>query len=268
MAYAPLAESTVARPLLALTTHSSHMPGPRRHQQRARLLLLAAAGTLVLLIGSSYLYFGPSAGLPIPDLAPYYSRPIPPEDGNAPPPAHGEGSHPQPPPPPAGRPPPLDGDDYSSHSSSSGSESSDDSEALQTLASASLASFRSREPATLPAARALYTLKTGRLPPKGYDGFFAFAKERGCLVDGYAGVHRDFAPFWKVEMEVAKQRASEGGRKEGLKSAGRGWFRERVRKMEAKVRIGYELFYRFSTERRHRQLSLFSHSTPLFPFAL
>jgi len=54
-------------------------------------------------------------------------------------------------------------------------------------------------------------------------------------VDGYAGVHRDFAPFWKVEMEVAKQRASEGGRKEGLKSAGRGWFRERVRKMEAKV---------------------------------
>ncbi|KAJ7915983.1 hypothetical protein B0H13DRAFT_2323844 [Mycena leptocephala] len=70
-------ESTVARPLLALTTLSSNY-GPRRCQRPGtRLLLLVACGTLVLLVGSSYLYFGPSAGLPIPDcLAPYYSHPM------------------------------------------------------------------------------------------------------------------------------------------------------------------------------------------------
>jgi hypothetical protein len=77
MSYNP--ESTIARPLLALTTPSSASSnyGPRRRQRRARLLLLAACGTLVLLVGSSYLYFGPSAGLPIPDrLAPYYTHPM------------------------------------------------------------------------------------------------------------------------------------------------------------------------------------------------
>ncbi|KAF7369398.1 CAP10 domain-containing protein [Mycena venus] len=226
MAYNP--DSTVARPLLALTANSSHHQSPRRRQKRARLLLLAAASTLVLLVGSSYLYFGPSAGLPIPDrLAPYYSRPIPPGGGNAPPPAHGDGSHPQPPPPP-GRPAPFDAD-IDSHSSSY------DAAALQAHASASIAALLAHEPATLPAARALYMLKTGRPPPKGYDAFFAFAKERKCLVDGYAGVHREFAPFWRVEREVARQRENEGGRQAGMKGAGRGWFRERVRKVVDKL---------------------------------
>ncbi|KAJ7906634.1 hypothetical protein B0H13DRAFT_2333265 [Mycena leptocephala] len=61
------------------TSPRSHHPSsassnyaPWRRQRCVRLLLLAACGTLIL-VGSSYLYFGPSAGLPIPDcLAPYY----------------------------------------------------------------------------------------------------------------------------------------------------------------------------------------------------
>ncbi|KAJ7829721.1 hypothetical protein B0H13DRAFT_2434927 [Mycena leptocephala] len=104
MSYNP--ESTVARPLLALATSLLH--GPRRHQRRARLLL-AGCGTLVLLVGSSYLYFGPNAGLLIPDrLAPYYSHPMFP-GGNA--------------------PPPIDGPDSPSSHSSSNSDSPDDTAA-------------------------------------------------------------------------------------------------------------------------------------------
>jgi hypothetical protein len=68
-----------------------------------------------------------------------------------------------------------------------------------------------------------YTLKTFRPPPKGFDAFFAYAKERGCLVDGHAGVWRDFAPFWAVEMGVAAQRVGKsGGRLEGTNKGGKG----------------------------------------------
>jgi hypothetical protein len=67
--------------------------------------------------------------------------------------------------------------------------------------------------------------------------FFAFAQERGCVVDGYAGVWQDFAPFWRVELAVAAQREKEevgksGGRLEGKGGRdgfGRGWRRWRRR---------------------------------------
>ncbi|KAJ7915991.1 glycosyl transferase family 90-domain-containing protein [Mycena leptocephala] len=228
MSYDP--ESTVARPLLALTTSSSASSayGPRRRQRRARLLLLAACGTLVLVVGSSYLYFGPSAGLPIPDrLAPYYTHPMFP-GGNAPPPPHGsaQDEHPHPGAPPGGRPPPIDGPGAVPPPNSDSSSSPD------------LPVLLSSQPRTLPAARARYTIKTSRPPPRGFDAFFAFAQERGCLVDGYAGVWRDFAPFWRVELAVAAQREKEGvgksgGRLEG--KGGRGWFRERVEAVEKRL---------------------------------
>ncbi|KAJ7911703.1 hypothetical protein B0H13DRAFT_2480154 [Mycena leptocephala] len=76
-------------------------------------------------------------------------------------------------------------------------------------------------------ARALHT-QTSRPPPKGFDAFFACAKERGCLV-----VWRDFAPFWRVEIGVAAQREKEagsGGRLEGKGARaglGRRWNRWR-----------------------------------------
>ncbi|KAJ7915964.1 hypothetical protein B0H13DRAFT_2451713 [Mycena leptocephala] len=213
------------RPLLAPTTPFSAY-GPRHSQSRARLLLLAACGTLVLLIGSSYLCFGPSAGLSIQDrLAPYYTHPMFPgaHGGNAPPPAHGSGheEHPHPGAPPGGgrhlltgrtrylRPIPT----RLRHPTTPPQRTSPPS-CLRRLES---------QPAHPP--RCACALYTGDLPPplkKGFDAFFAYAKERGCLVDGYAGVWRDLAPFWTVEMGVAAQRVGKsGGRLEGINKGGR-----------------------------------------------
>ncbi|KAJ7915988.1 hypothetical protein B0H13DRAFT_2323848 [Mycena leptocephala] len=62
--------------------------------------------------------------------------------------------------------------------------------------SAHITALLSSQPPTLVRA----TLKTSRPSPQGFDVFLALAQERGCLVDGFAGVWRDFAPFWRVEM--------------------------------------------------------------------
>ncbi|KAJ7915958.1 glycosyl transferase family 90-domain-containing protein [Mycena leptocephala] len=190
---------------------NSRVAGPRRRQR----LLLAACGTLVLLVGSSYLYFGPSAGLPIPDrLAPYYTHPMFPGayGGNAPPPAHGSAhdEHPHPGMPPGGRPHRLTGRTL-----------------LPILHPIPIpirrvttwTRKRTSPPSSppsraLPAARARYTLKTSRPPPRGFDAFFTFAQERGC------GGRRE-------------KEAGSGGRLEG--KGGRGWFRERVEAVEKRL---------------------------------
>jgi hypothetical protein len=80
-----------------------------------------------------------------------------------------------------------------------------------------------------------YKLKTSRPPPRGFDAFFAFAKERGCLVDGYAVVWRDFAPFWRVELAVAEQREKDRPGKSGGRLEGKGWFRKRVEAIEKRA---------------------------------
>ncbi|KAJ7177030.1 glycosyl transferase family 90-domain-containing protein [Mycena filopes] len=196
MSYLP--ESTVARPLLALTNTN---PTPRtRFTRRPRLLLFAAA-TLLLLLGG-YLTLAPSAGLPVPSYpySPGGRHPPPP-----PPHSHpssddfptGAEAHAPPPPPPPG--PPVD------------------AKALTAQANAAVDALLASQPPTLGAARARYALRTGRAPPRGFDAFVAFARERGCLVEGYTAVERDFAPFWRAEK------------------ARRGWFRERVRVVEAKL---------------------------------
>ncbi|KAJ7286916.1 glycosyl transferase family 90-domain-containing protein [Mycena rebaudengoi] len=51
---------------------------------------------------------------------------------------------------------------------------------------------------TLKQATARYTLKNNRPPPPGYDKFFEFAQQNGCLIDEYDQVHRDFAPFYEI----------------------------------------------------------------------
>ncbi|KAJ7829716.1 hypothetical protein B0H13DRAFT_2372400 [Mycena leptocephala] len=186
MSYNP--ESTVARPLLALATFSSTAPGATNAAR-------ASSSSLAAEPSSS------SAGLPIPDrLAPYYAHPMFP-GGNAQPPAHGSAHDPHPGAPPGAKPPSIDGPDAvpppNSHSSSSPEE-------------AHLPALLSSQPLTLPAARARDTLKTARPLPKGFDALFAFAKERGCLVDGYAGREKE---------------AGSGGRLEGMGE--RSWFRER-----------------------------------------
>ncbi|KAJ7041646.1 glycosyl transferase family 90-domain-containing protein [Mycena alexandri] len=196
MSYAP--ESTVARPLLALTTQNH--PGPRRRgNRRARVILLVGLGVFTVVLGG--MYFGPSAGLPIPErFAPYYAQPHTGSDA----------AHPQPP-PGAAKPAPNPNDFPTAADVAASAEK------VTAGADAAIDILLASQPSSLPSARSRYSLRTGRNPPRGFDAFYAFAKERGCLVEGYTAVERDFAPFWRAE----KTR--------------KGWFRERVRVMEGKL---------------------------------
>ncbi|KAJ7750804.1 glycosyl transferase family 90-domain-containing protein [Mycena metata] len=191
MSYIP--ETTVARPLLALT-NPSH-PGPRRRaSRRARILVFVGLALFIVLAGGVYL--GPSAGIPIPErFAPYYSSPAP-----------------RPPPPLGAQNPGPNIHDFPT-----AADVPPPAHQITADADKAVDALLSSQPPTLPAARARYALRTGRSPPRGFDAFYAFAKERGCLVEGYSAVERDFAPFWRAE---------------GLQ---KGWFRERVRVMEGKL---------------------------------
>ncbi|KAJ7277538.1 glycosyl transferase family 90-domain-containing protein [Mycena rebaudengoi] len=55
-----------------------------------------------------------------------------------------------------------------------------------------------RQSKTLKQATARYTLKNNRPPPPGFDKFFKFAQQKGCLIDEYDKVHRDFDPFYEI----------------------------------------------------------------------
>ncbi|KAJ7461187.1 glycosyl transferase family 90-domain-containing protein [Mycena latifolia] len=262
--------STVARPLLALATspsssafQSSHH---RRHPllRRPRALLLLAAGVLTLLALTVLL--GPAVGLPelpIPDrLAGYYRPPPPPpfpldgDGGNEPPPpgggaGHGAHGHPRPPPPEdvgahapldvpehPPPPPPVDSGAHApldvpppSSPPSSPPPSPPPADSNTTATDPAVSALLASQPATLAAARARYSLKTGRVPPRGFDAFVAFAQERGCLVDAYAGARADFAPFWAVERALS----SASPLNSTSPSASSGWFRERVKAFAARL---------------------------------
>ncbi|KAF7323672.1 CAP10 domain-containing protein [Mycena kentingensis (nom. inval.)] len=200
-------ESTVARPLLALANgapSSSAASAYSRRRRRQKAAFACGGVSLVLLL--SYGYLGPAAGLPVPEhIAPYSYRPSQPFGGNAPPPSdHSFGGRPHGRPPPPDHRPPLD-DPYFDHPDLAHAADS----AKQLLAS---------QPPTVHAARARYSLKTGRSPPQGFDAFYEFATQRGCLVDGYDGIYADFAPFWRAEKKW------------------KGWFRERVGQMAEKLK--------------------------------
>lgn len=97
-------------------------------------------------------------------------------------------------------------------------------------AGGSTAALLDAQPVHLAAARSRYSLKTGRVPPLGFDAFFEFARARGCLVDGYPGVYADFAPFWRAEMRATTTVPGGQGRR-------RGWFGGRVKELAEKVRM-------------------------------
>ncbi|KAJ7434881.1 hypothetical protein B0H11DRAFT_2207989 [Mycena galericulata] len=138
--------------------------------------------------------------------------------GNAPPPAHDSPErHPH---PPGGAGAPGDAQDHvlldadvplpPPPSSSHDGEEEEDADTPQLIA------LR----ASPPCARGT------RAPPKGYDEFFAFARERGCLdARAYGGIFADFAPFWGVERAASHPNGVDAsGSKEGA-----GCFRTRVR---------------------------------------
>ncbi|KAJ7750797.1 hypothetical protein B0H16DRAFT_1724316 [Mycena metata] len=183
--------------------HRSAPPGPHKSQPprspTARLPSSAFVGLALFVVLASGVYLGPSAGIPIPErFAPYYSSPAPPLPR-------------LPPPPGAQNPGPT------IHDFPTAADVPPPAHQITADADKAVDALLSAQPPTLLAARARYALRTGRTPPRGFDAFYAFAKERGCLVEGYSSVKRDFAPFWRVER---------------LK---RGWFRERVRVMEGKL---------------------------------
>jgi hypothetical protein len=71
--------------------------------------------------------------------------------------------------------------------------------------------FRSkiaRQSKTLQAAVAEYRRRYGRPPPKGFDDWWNFAKERNVImVDEYDGLVRDLEPFWDLPGNVFRRRA-------------------------------------------------------------
>ncbi|KAF7289046.1 CAP10 domain-containing protein [Mycena chlorophos] len=230
-------EATVARPLLALTTSAPSSSAYTRRRRRNRMVVACGAVTFVFML--SYAYLGPAAGLPVPEtIAPYAYRPERPFFGNVPPPPshahddHDELEHPHPAPESLpDRPPLLEDIPYDvdegpdpdhnlppPHNDGLGDHASQPPSDVSHAGDYTAHFLSESTPASLAAARARYTLKTGRSPPKGFDTFYDFAKPRGCLVDGYDGVFADFAPFWQAE----KRR--------------KGWFRERVRTMAEKLR--------------------------------
>ncbi|KAF7303466.1 CAP10 domain-containing protein [Mycena indigotica] len=65
----------------------------------------------------------------------------------------------------------------------------------------SIAYLRDRQSSTLTQASARYRLRSGRPPPQNYDKWFTFAQERGCLIDEYDQIRRDFQPFYQLAEE-------------------------------------------------------------------
>ncbi|KAJ7573683.1 glycosyl transferase family 90-domain-containing protein [Mycena floridula] len=74
----------------------------------------------------------------------------------------------------------------------------------ETYAQWSLDALLRRQPTTLAGASARYTLKTGRPPPRNYDQWFNFARDRSCLIDEYDQIHRDFEPFYQLAEKDPK----------------------------------------------------------------
>ncbi|KAJ7499924.1 glycosyl transferase family 90-domain-containing protein [Mycena latifolia] len=58
-----------------------------------------------------------------------------------------------------------------------------------------------RQSTSLEQATARYALKYGRAPPRNYERWYRFAKDRGCLIDEYDQVQRDFEPFYQLAKE-------------------------------------------------------------------
>ncbi|KAJ7758522.1 glycosyl transferase family 90-domain-containing protein [Mycena maculata] len=62
----------------------------------------------------------------------------------------------------------------------------------------SLEALFARQSQTLAQAAARYSLKTDRPPPPNFDKWFAFARDKKCLIDDYDQIQRDFEPFYQL----------------------------------------------------------------------
>ncbi|KAI8921502.1 glycosyl transferase family 90-domain-containing protein [Entophlyctis helioformis] len=68
-------------------------------------------------------------------------------------------------------------------------------------------SFTSHWPtATLKEARAIYSLKTGRSPPRNYDNWYRRAVAKQCLIHEYDQIYDDLAPFYQLGSAIVSAR--------------------------------------------------------------
>ena len=66
----------------------------------------------------------------------------------------------------------------------------------------------SKQSSSLEAAVAEYRRRYKRDPPKGFDDWYAFAKDNDVkIIDEYDGMVNDFAPFWDLSGEEIRRRA-------------------------------------------------------------
>ncbi|RFU77809.1 glycosyltransferase family 90 [Trichoderma arundinaceum] len=49
----------------------------------------------------------------------------------------------------------------------------------------------------------------GRLPPPNFDAWYKYAADDSVMIDGFAQIDRDMAPFWNVPAPVLRKRAAE-----------------------------------------------------------
>ncbi|KAF7378031.1 SPX domain-containing protein [Mycena sanguinolenta] len=64
----------------------------------------------------------------------------------------------------------------------------------------------SRASPTLRAAVSEYRRRYNRLPPRGFDAWWAYAKVHGVMLpDEYDAIERDLGPFWSVEPSVLRE---------------------------------------------------------------
>ncbi|KAK7052661.1 CAP10 domain-containing protein [Favolaschia claudopus] len=78
----------------------------------------------------------------------------------------------------------------------------------------------SHQSRTLDQARARYELKTNRPPPPNFDKWFHWAQSKGCLIDDYDQIHRDFEPFYRIVRENPAWLRQMVGRGRNLISSG------------------------------------------------
>jgi hypothetical protein len=77
----------------------------------------------------------------------------------------------------------------------------DDVDPVLAAARIALDVLYARQSSNLKGAIARYSLKTGRRPPRGFDKWFEFARNRSCLIDEYDQIHRDFEPFYQLAQD-------------------------------------------------------------------
>ncbi|BGP01873.1 capsular associated protein, glycosyltransferase family 90 protein [Rhodotorula toruloides] len=71
----------------------------------------------------------------------------------------------------------------------------------------------SSEPQTLEEAYKLYVARHGRRPPKGYDGWYNFAVQRGaCRIDGFDEMYRSLGVWWGLEGSEIRDRMDRLGK--------------------------------------------------------